>query len=129
MKPISEYIKPPITVDEALTKSQKEKPFRKPDLLQTFQDLVRTEAQVLQDSYASHLEQHVKDVYAERKKRNLNVSDLEDAMEAYRQPEQEQKPQEMAMDDKQEEKRGQADGKDATKIDGVNSGKSDAMET
>jgi hypothetical protein len=46
-QPVSDLCKPLTLLDEAIAKAQKEEPFRKSDMLQKFQDLVQTEAQVL----------------------------------------------------------------------------------
>jgi Set1/Ash2 histone methyltransferase complex subunit ASH2 len=78
LQPVSDLCKPPTPLDEAIAKAQKEKPFRKSDMLQKFQDLVQTEAQVLQDFYQNHRKKHVKEVAEEREKRNLSIVELEE---------------------------------------------------
>ena len=77
-QPICNLCRPPTELDEAIAKSQKEKPFRKSDMLQKFQDLVQAEIQVLQDSYQNHRRKHVMEVAEEREKRNMPISDLEE---------------------------------------------------
>lgn len=78
LQPVSDLCTPPTPLDEAIAKAQKEKPFRKSDMLQKFQDLVQTEAKVLQDFYQNHRRRHVKEVVEEREKRKLSTSELED---------------------------------------------------
>ena len=79
LKPVSDLYLPskPLTVQQATTKAQKEKTFRKPDMMASFVELVRTEAQVLEDAHNGHCEKHLLDVKSEREKRNLNIADLE----------------------------------------------------
>jgi Set1/Ash2 histone methyltransferase complex subunit ASH2 len=76
--PVSDLCKPLITVEEAIVKVQKEKVFRKPDMMLKFQELVQAEVQVLQDAYTSHRRKHVQEVAQEREKRNLKMDDLEE---------------------------------------------------
>ena len=77
LHPVSDLCKSPVSIEEALAKVQKEKAFRKPDMNQTFLDLVQAEAKILQDSYQNHRKKHVQEVRQEREKRGLNTSDLE----------------------------------------------------
>lgn len=77
-QPVSDLCKPPMSVEEAITKVQKEKVFRKPDMSQIFQELVSAEVQTLEDANQNHRKKHVQEVAAEREKRNLSISDLEE---------------------------------------------------
>lgn len=77
-QPVGDLCKPPITVEEAVAKVQKEKVFRKADMLQKFQELVQAEVQTLQDACNSHRRKHVQEVAQEREKRNLSTADLEE---------------------------------------------------
>lgn len=78
LQPFSDMCKPPISVEDAVSKVQKEKTFRKADMLQKFQELVQAEVQVLQDSYQNHRRKHIQEVFKEREKRNLSTTDLEE---------------------------------------------------
>lgn len=77
-KPVSDLCDPPISVEDAVTKVQKEKVVRKVDMMQKFQELVRTEVQILQDCYRSHRQRHLQMVKAEREKRGIKTEDLEE---------------------------------------------------
>jgi hypothetical protein len=78
LQPISDLCKPPTELDGAIAKSQKEKPFRKADMVQKFHELVQAEVEVLQDSYKNHMKKHVKEVAEGREKRKLSITDLEE---------------------------------------------------
>lgn len=78
LQPFSDVCKPPISVEDAVNKVQKEKTFRKADMSQKFQELVQAEVEVLQDSYQNHRRKHVQEVFKEREKRNLSTTDLEE---------------------------------------------------
>lgn len=77
LKPVSDLCERPMLVEDAIAKVQKERAFRKPDMLQKFQELVRTEVKVLQDAYIAHRTAHVKEVADEREKRGAKIDDLE----------------------------------------------------
>lgn len=77
LKPVSDLCARPMTVEDAVAKVQKEKAFRKPEMLQKFQELVQTEVQAQQDAYASFRKKHVQDIIEQRKKRGLKFDDLE----------------------------------------------------
>lgn len=77
LQPLCDLCTPPTNFEEAISKTQKEKIFRKSDMVQKFQDLVRTEVQVLQDSYQNHRTKHIQEIVDEREKRSLPISDLE----------------------------------------------------
>ena len=78
LQPVSDLSKTPMAVDEAVTKVQKEKTFRKPDMLHKFQALVSAEVEALEDFYQTHRKKHVQEVFQEREKRNLATTDLEE---------------------------------------------------
>lgn len=78
LQPVSDLCKPPVQVEEAISKAQKEKPFRKADMLQKFQDLVEIESKLLQDAYQKHRRKHIAEIVEEREKRNLSTSGLEE---------------------------------------------------
>ena len=67
-----------MTVDEAVTKVQKEKTFRKPDMLHKFHALVSPEVEALEAFYQTHRKKHVQEVFQEREKLNLATTDLEE---------------------------------------------------
>ncbi|KAL3935960.1 MAG: hypothetical protein SGBAC_008629 [Bacillariaceae sp.] len=76
--PVSDLCKPPVPIEEAITKAQKEKPFRKSDMLQKFQELVEIEAKLLHDAYEKHRQKHIKEIVDEREKRSLSIGGLEE---------------------------------------------------
>jgi len=76
-KPVSDLCENPISVDDAVTKVQKEKVVRKAEMMQKFQELVATEVQALQDSYMSHRRMHLQMVKAERERLGVKTEDLE----------------------------------------------------
>jgi len=76
-QPLSNLCKPPVSVEDAVAKISKERPCRKPEMHQKLVELVKVEAQLLEDAYQSHRAKHVMDVMEERKKRNLKTDDLE----------------------------------------------------
>jgi Set1/Ash2 histone methyltransferase complex subunit ASH2 len=78
IQPVSELCPPPMLVEDAVTRVQKEKTFRKPDVMEKFQALVLTEAQILQDAYQNVRTKHILEVKEEREKRSLSTTDLEE---------------------------------------------------
>ncbi|CAJ1935396.1 unnamed protein product [Cylindrotheca closterium] len=77
-QPVSDLCKPPAPIEEAITKVQKEKPFRKSDMLQKFQELVEIEAKLLHDAYQEHRRKHIEEIVEQREKRSLSISGLEE---------------------------------------------------
>ena len=79
LKPVSDLYQPakPMSVQDAAAKAQKEKTFRKPDMMAKFVELVKTEAQVLQETHDDLCRKHILDVKAERESRNLSTADLD----------------------------------------------------
>eukprot|EP00934_Nitzschia_sp_Nitz4_P005361 Nitzschia sp. Nitz4//scaffold117_size69655//19764//21218//NITZ4_006019-RA/size69655-processed-gene-0.24-mRNA-1//1//CDS//3329533636//5351//frame0 len=77
LKPVSDLCPQPMSVEDAVAKVQKEKAFRKPEMLQKFQELVQTEVQVQLGAYASYRQRHVQQVMEQRKKRGVKADDLE----------------------------------------------------
>ena len=79
LKPVSDLYQPskPMTVQDAVAKAQKEKTFRKPDMMAKFVELVKTEAQILQEAHNNHCKKHILYIQAEREKRNLSTADLD----------------------------------------------------
>jgi hypothetical protein len=77
LQPLSNLCKPPVSVEDAIVKVNKERPFRKPEMQQKFLELVEAEVRILQDAYQAHRKRHVLDVMEERKQRNLKTDDLE----------------------------------------------------
>jgi Set1/Ash2 histone methyltransferase complex subunit ASH2 len=77
VQPLSILCSPPISAEEAALKIAKERPFRKPDMLQKFLELVQSEVHILQDSYQAHRSQHVNFVMEERTKRGLKTEDVQ----------------------------------------------------
>jgi Set1/Ash2 histone methyltransferase complex subunit ASH2 len=78
IQPVSNLCPPPKLVEEVVTRIQKEKTFRKPDVMEKFQELVQTEAQILQDAYQNVRKKHILEVKEEREKRSLSTTDLEE---------------------------------------------------
>jgi Set1/Ash2 histone methyltransferase complex subunit ASH2 len=77
IQPVGDLCPPPMLVEEAVTRVQKEKTFRKPDVMEKFQELVLTEAQILQDAYQNVRKKHILEVKEERERRSLSTTDLE----------------------------------------------------
>jgi Set1/Ash2 histone methyltransferase complex subunit ASH2 len=78
IQPVSDLCPPPMLVEEAVTRVQKEKTFRKSDVMEKFQELVLTEAQILQDAYQNVRTKHILEVKEEREKRSLSTTDLDE---------------------------------------------------
>jgi hypothetical protein len=76
-KPVADLCERPVSVEDAVSKVQKEKVMRKMEMLQKFQELVAAEVQVQLDSYTSHRKQHVREIFKERQKRGIKTEDLE----------------------------------------------------
>ena len=78
LSPMSDLCPIPVSVADAEQRVQKEKTFRKPDIMQSFLGLVRAEAEVLQDVYQNHKKNHIREIKEEREKRGLKADDLEE---------------------------------------------------
>jgi Set1/Ash2 histone methyltransferase complex subunit ASH2 len=68
IQPVSDLCPPPMLVQEAVTRVQKEKVFRKFDATEKFQEVVQREAQILQDAYQNVRKKHILEVKEERGK-------------------------------------------------------------
>lgn len=75
LKPFGQLASPPISWEDAIGQIQKDKPFRKADILQHFQELVKAELDLLHQQYQEHRAQHLRYVQAERQARGLTKKD------------------------------------------------------